>query len=88
LHGTETTIMLVESLDGGPWTAGGRATVRGLEQSPYFGSTGQFGSNHSNGANVVMADASVRFFTPSMSPQVIEAMAALAGDKNVARFDD
>jgi hypothetical protein len=91
-HGQETTIMLVESLDGGPWTAGGRATVRGFDPKslPYFGPTGQLTSNHvsASGSHVAMADASVRFFTSAISPEAIEAMAALKGDKDLARFDE
>lgn len=89
-HGSETTIMLAEVLDGGPWTAGGRSTIRGLapDKLPYFGPIGQFASNHVGGSNVVMADGAVRFFTITMSPRVIEAMATLQGDKEIARFED
>jgi hypothetical protein len=89
-HGSATTIMGTETLDAGSWTAGGRATVRGLatDKLPYFGDNGQFGSHHRGRTNVLLGDATVRFFTTSASPQVIEAMAALAGDADSARFDD
>jgi hypothetical protein len=81
-HGPETTIALIEALDGGPWTAGGRATIRGLTPEIHsFGIAGQFASNHSAGTNVLFGDASVRVMT-SVSPQVLEAMAVLAGDRN------
>jgi hypothetical protein len=59
--GTSNTIMLAEVLDGGPFTAGGTATVRGVaEDRPYCGPGGQFGSLHSGVFFVDFADVSVR----------------------------
>lgn len=87
-HGQATTIAMAETLDGAPWTAGGQATIRGLYQAPYMGAGGQFSSNHGAGTNVLFADGSVRVFTSAASAQMLHAMATLAGDADIARFDD
>jgi hypothetical protein len=74
------------------WTQGGPATVRGLdvEQRRYVGSDGQFGGPHKNGSGIlgrqsvaslcVFADGSVRIVDKSMTPELFEALATLAGD--------
>jgi prepilin-type processing-associated H-X9-DG protein len=89
-HGAATTMAVAETLDGGPWTAGGHATVRGLvlDRLPYVGVDGQFTSNHAAGTNILFADASVRTMTASAAKTVIEAMATIAGDEAAARFDE
>jgi prepilin-type processing-associated H-X9-DG protein len=89
-RGAARTIALAEGLDGGPWTAGGRATVRGLVvgQLPFVDEGGQFASNHSAGTNVAFADASVRVFTSSVSPHVVETLVTLAARGDVPAFDD
>jgi prepilin-type processing-associated H-X9-DG protein len=94
--GLATTLMLVEASDGGPWSAGGPATVRGLSaDGPYLGEGGQFPSSHRGGffpfsqpvvTNVVFADGSVRPLTDSVSPQVLEALATVAGGDYVGPF--
>jgi hypothetical protein len=94
--GLASTILVIETTrDNGPWTAGGRATVRGLDPNggPYFGTGGQFGSNHQGGpafalklaptTNVLFADCSVRNFTDSVKPEVLEALATIAGGEEV-----
>jgi prepilin-type processing-associated H-X9-DG protein len=81
-----TTLMVVETAwASGAWTAGGPATVRGFdpEGSPYLGVPGQFGGNHPGGANALFADASVRFLNSSLDPQVVEAMATIAGGEEI-----
>jgi prepilin-type processing-associated H-X9-DG protein len=89
-HGSMTTIAVVETLHGGPWTAGGRATVRGFLSNglPYFGEGGQFSRHHPAGTNVLFADGSVRVFESSASPRMVDALIALAGDGPNARLDD
>jgi hypothetical protein len=92
--GIAHTMAVTEVLDGGPWTAGGYATVRGLvaDGRPYLGKGGQFTSLHGNSqifawstaTNVLFADASVRPFTSALSPEVFEAMATIAGGEKVA----
>jgi hypothetical protein len=97
-RGTSTTLAIAEVLDGGPWTAGGRATIRGLSvgQAPYLGEAGQFTSLHRSGkltwpspivTNVALADASVRGLTAAVSPEVVEKLVTIAGNESVGWFD-
>jgi prepilin-type processing-associated H-X9-DG protein len=87
--GTGMTLAIVEALDGGPWTAGGRATVRGLatDGRPYLGREGQFGSHHVGGGNALFADGSVRHLATSVSLEVVEALATIAGHEEVSSLD-
>jgi hypothetical protein len=90
--GTANTIAVVEVLDGGAWTAGGHATVRGVtaDGRPYLGEGGQFAALHgqtvlsrSSGLNVLLADASVHYYAADLAPEVFEAMATIAGGEKV-----
>jgi prepilin-type processing-associated H-X9-DG protein len=65
---------------GVPWTAGGPATVRGLDPDgpPYSGIDGQFGGMHRGGAMVLFADGSARHVKRSASRLVWEEMARIA----------
>jgi hypothetical protein len=90
--GLANTLMTAEVLDGGPWSAGGRATVRGLSADrPYLGGKGQFASLHGGGilrtgpavTNAVFADGSVRPLADSVSREVFEALATIAGGEEV-----
>jgi prepilin-type processing-associated H-X9-DG protein len=90
-NGMSNTMAVAETLqDNGPWTAGGRPTVRGLDQSgpPYLGKAGQFNSahytlsyftwsKHSYSTNILFADGSVRSFTDDMDASTLEAMATI-----------
>ncbi len=94
--GTAHTMMLAESDSSpGPWFAGGRATVCGLDPSrqPYIGPGRQFGGNHKSdtrawfpteGVNVLFADGSARFIKDSIDPKVFEALSTMAGGEAVA----
>ena len=78
--GTETTLLLAESaLDNGPWTAGARPTVRGVdpEQVPCLGPGRQFGGNHPGGGNAAFADGAARFLSNSIDPGVFAHMATI-----------
>jgi len=88
--GLATTLAVAETrAENGPWTAGGRATVRGLDsQLPYLGSGGQIGGNHIGRAMVLMADGSARFIGESIQPKVFEALATIAGGEEVGQIDD
>ena len=69
----------------GPWTAGGPATVRGLDsrRQPYIGRGRQFGKAHRGGAMVAFADGSVRFVKESINPRVFEALSTIAGGEQL-----
>jgi prepilin-type processing-associated H-X9-DG protein len=84
--GVSTTMMLAETASAnGPWTAGGPATVRGLDPGrlPYVGRGRQFGGTHRGGVNVAFADGSVRFLSESIDPKVFEALATIAGGEKL-----
>ena len=89
--GLATTMMLAESDSvPAPWFAGGRATVRGLDpfHPPYLGPGRQFGGNHKKGANVLMADGSVKFIPDSVDPKIFEAMSTIAGGEKASDRDE
>jgi prepilin-type processing-associated H-X9-DG protein len=94
-----STLLVLEAPDGGPWTAGGRATIRPLvpDGSPYLGLGGQFAGNHPQGwppsrnqlaTNALFADGSVRALAPSMSPKVLEAHARLRAPEDFHVFPE
>jgi prepilin-type processing-associated H-X9-DG protein len=83
--GTNQTMMLVETTrDHGPWTAGGPASVRGIDPAtrPYIGRDRPFGGYHPGGVNVAFADGSVRFLRESIDSGVFEALATVAGGEH------
>ncbi len=89
--GRANTMAVTETrVDNGPWTAGGSATVRGLEprSSSYLGRTGAFGGNHAGGALVAFADGSARFIGESIHPEVFRALATIAGGEEVGRVGE
>jgi prepilin-type processing-associated H-X9-DG protein len=80
--GASNTLLVAETgLANGPWTAGGAATVRGLDPSrqPYIGRGHQFGGLHRGGVMVAMADGSVRFLRESIDSKVFEAISTVSG---------
>jgi prepilin-type processing-associated H-X9-DG protein len=88
--GTSTTLLVAETAwENGPWTAGGQATVRGLNpgRQSYLGRGGQFGGSHPGGVNVLFADASVRFLNESIDPHIFEALTTYAGGEQVGNLD-
>ena len=83
-----TTILLMETMTGGPWAQGGPSTVRGIEPGLAFGPTASFGSRHTEGGlfgtpgvNAGMADGSVRFIKNTVHQSVLESLARLRGEK-------
>jgi hypothetical protein len=85
--GSASTMMIAESSQpSGPWFAGGRNTVRGLDPSrqPYIGSNRQFGGLHYWGMYVLMADGSVQFVEDFIDPKILEAMSTMAGGEKVS----
>jgi prepilin-type processing-associated H-X9-DG protein len=84
--GTGQTMMLAETRrDQAPWSAGGPSSVRPVDPAtrPYLGRDRPFGGNHDGGANVAMADGSVRFVRETIDPKVFEALATIAGGEAV-----
>jgi hypothetical protein len=74
-RGLGAILMLAEVGKGGPWMAGGRTTVRGLDASDLAGGWSCHGDAH-----FAFADGSVRPLRGSLSPTVFEALAAIAGN--------
>jgi hypothetical protein len=84
--GASNTLLLAETgLANGPWTAGGAATVRGLDprRQPYIGPGRQFGGLHRAGVMTAMADGSVRLLRETIEPSVFEALSTVAGGETL-----
>jgi hypothetical protein len=80
--GAASTLLIAETSSGnGPWTRGGRATVRGLDpaRAPYLGPRAQFGGLHPQATCALFADGSVRVLGDSMNPRILEALSTAAG---------
>jgi Protein of unknown function (DUF1559) len=88
--GSSATLLATEAADGGPWTAGGKATVRGLvgDGKGYLSEGGPFTSPHRRVTNLLIADGSVRRVSTDVAPDVLEALATVAGGEAVRLFDD
>jgi prepilin-type processing-associated H-X9-DG protein len=86
IDGTSQTMMVVETTrNHGAWTAGGLSSVRGVDPptQPYIGRNRPFGGYHPGGANVLMADGSVRFLREKVAPGVFEAISTVAGGERL-----
>ncbi len=85
--GLSQTLLLGEtSYEIGPWLRGGPATTRGLDLAPHAPplvasrhAGGQFGGWFPQGAYFALCDGSVRLVTPQVTPQVLQALATIAG---------
>ncbi|GAB4135463.1 MAG: hypothetical protein Tsb009_01770 [Planctomycetaceae bacterium] len=83
--GREYTISVIETnRNRGSWYRGGEATVRPFVPSgednssrPPIGSDGQFGGLHSDGANVLFADGSVRMQSKTIDAEVFKRLTTL-----------
>jgi prepilin-type N-terminal cleavage/methylation domain-containing protein/prepilin-type processing-associated H-X9-DG protein len=79
--GTSSTAMLIETAhDVGPWIRGGPSTVRAVEDG-----VARFGGTHlrPGGFNVLLADGSVRFTKSDIAPEVLAALATVAGGEEI-----
>jgi Protein of unknown function (DUF1559) len=94
--GTSNTLLLIETAyEPGHWAFGGPSTVRGLDPgtAPYVGPGRPFGGLHDGGwvwrgqreqfCNIAMADGSSRTFNRNRSPEVLEALATVAGKEDL-----
>ncbi len=94
--GMSNTLLLIEtSQNPGHWAFGGPATVRGFlpESAPYLGDGRPFGGWHgdytvwsskkSHYCIVAMADGSVRSLFNTIAPEVLEALATVAGKEEL-----
>ncbi len=89
--GLASTIAVMETNSNpGPWTAGGFPTVRPLDPAtvPYLGVGRPFGSGHRGCTQAVFADGSVHALTKSISPEMLEALATIAGGEKVEPLAD
>ena len=85
--GTSNTVMVLESALGtDSWARGGFATIRGVnpEDKPYVGAGRPFGGTHLAGSNALMMDGSVWTLSDRISPEVVEALATIAGGEKIA----
>jgi hypothetical protein len=85
--GRKTLLVIETATNNGPWTAGGPATVRGLDPEglPYLGAEGQFSSRHlPRVTHALFADGAVHPLSSRLSSQVLEALATIAGGETVA----
>ncbi|MBI3467567.1 MAG: DUF1559 domain-containing protein, partial [Planctomycetes bacterium] len=82
--GTANTIAVMDVKEKlGPWAAGGRPTVRALTKKPYINGPDGIGGNFPGGANFLFADGSVRFVSEDVDPEVMEALATMAGGEAI-----
>jgi len=73
---TQTLLATETARDNGPWTAGGAATLRGLDRAntPYIGAGRPFGGMHPHGLNVLRADGGADFMTDGTAPGFFETL--------------
>ena len=86
--GTSNTIAVM-NVNGrlGPWAAGGSPTLRALTKEPYINGPDGIGGNFQGGANFLFADGSVRFISETVDPNVMRAIATMAGGEVVNAND-
>jgi hypothetical protein len=94
--GASQTLMFAETRkNNGPWAAGGRGTLHWIDpaEAAPFHADGSFGSAHTIKpyswsrrqpvSNIVLADGSVRAVSADISPEVLAALATVAGGEAV-----
>ena len=72
----------------------GKASLRSLEASPYFGREALFSTNHGTGwfggppkLQMGFVDGSVRSFSYSLTPELFEALVTVAGKEQIPAWD-
>jgi hypothetical protein len=89
--GSANTIAVLETnWKVGPWTAGGFPTVRSFDpaSTPYLGVGRPFGSGHRDITLAAFADSSVHSLAKSISPEILEALATIAGGEKTEPLVD
>lgn len=84
--GLANTIALVETSSGvGPWARGGTSTLRGFDpaDTPWCGERHVYGGLHTGGAQVAMADGSVRMIFSRIDSKKLAAAITIAGGEKV-----
>jgi hypothetical protein len=85
--GTSNTIAIMEaSVEFGPWAQGGRSTIRGLTEEPYFNGPDGIGGPWVGGAQGALADGSVRFISENIDPEVFKALMTIQGGERIGAF--
>ena len=85
--GTSNTLMMSEATGRrGAWASGGRATIRPLTTKPYINGPDGIGGPYPGGANMGMADGSVRFVNQNIDPSVLEALSTIRGGEVIPSY--
>ena len=84
--GTSNTLAVTDGTDHGPWSAGGRATIRPLTKKPYINGPDGIGGPHQGGINAALCDGSVRFISENIDPSVMEALVTIRGGETIPDF--
>lgn len=85
--GTSNTLMYLDaSTPNVSQLAGGRATLRGFSQKPYFNGPDGIGSPHPGVVQAALADGSVRAISVEVDDSILEAMATKSGGEIVPDF--
>jgi len=88
--GTSNTMMITEINDDlGPWSQGGKSTLRSLTKKPYINGPDGIGSPvNMDSVEVLMADGSVRSISANIDPKVFEALSTIQGGERIRLGDD
>jgi hypothetical protein len=86
VDGTSNTLMISETKRTSPWAQGGPGTIRPLTQQPYINGPDGIGGVAVGGANIGLADGSVRFISENIDPKVMEALTTIAGGEPINDF--
>jgi hypothetical protein len=84
--GTSNTMAITDGKEGGPWGAGGKATIRALTEKPYINGPDGIGGPHVGGISAALADGSVRFISQNIDPKTFEALATINGGELIGDF--
>lgn len=85
--GSSQTIMVTDaSKDFGPWSRGGKSTIRAFTTKPYINGPDGLGSPHAGGMHVLFVDGSVRFVSQNVQPELLEGLATIHGGEPIGDF--